>query len=96
MSSLAVSLDHPREYSFVNESQRTLRLTTAQQVEHCHTLLSQLAALPSLPLHIVPSAFHDVVNSICTNTLTTNCITSIHSQGVRVIELFGVMVSGLG
>jgi hypothetical protein len=94
LSSLGVSFDH-QEYSSMHESQRALRLTAARQVEHCHNVLSRLDATPSLPLHIGPSPFHDVVHSICTEPLPTNCIASIRSQGTRVIELFGGMVSGL-
>jgi hypothetical protein len=54
-----------------------------------------LAALSSLPLRIVPSPFHDIVHSIFTDNLPANCITSIYSQGVRVIEWFGGLVSSL-
>jgi hypothetical protein len=71
------------------------RLTATEQVEHWHIVLSRLVALPSLPLRIGPSTFHDVVHSICTEPLPKNCIASVHSQGARVIELLGCMVSGL-
>jgi hypothetical protein len=44
LSSSGLSFDHHQEYSFMHESQRTLRLTAARQVEHCHNVLSRLAA----------------------------------------------------
>jgi hypothetical protein len=74
MSSLSISFDHREEYTSVHDSQCILRLTAVQQVEHCHNVLSQLAATPSLPLHIGPSPFHDIVHSICTEPLPPSCI----------------------
>jgi hypothetical protein len=97
LSSMAVSAIFPLsvDHSSVNKSEHALRLLAAQQVERCYANLSTLSDLPGLPLNILPSPFGAVIHSICTDTLSAYCITSIHSKGLRVIKLFDGMVSGL-
>ncbi|GAX73351.1 hypothetical protein CEUSTIGMA_g804.t1 [Chlamydomonas eustigma] len=48
-----------------------------------------------LTLRVAASPFGDVVHSICNAPVPDCCISAIHTDGVRVIELFGGMVSGL-
>ncbi|GAX85939.1 hypothetical protein CEUSTIGMA_g13355.t1, partial [Chlamydomonas eustigma] len=99
LSSMDVSISayaHSVELDFVSTTQHELQLKAARQVELCHSSLSLgISNSSELPLRVAPSPFGDVVHSICTAPVPDCCISAIHSDGVRVIELFGGMVSGL-
>ncbi|GAX74744.1 hypothetical protein CEUSTIGMA_g2191.t1 [Chlamydomonas eustigma] len=99
LSSMDVSISayaHSVDLAFVSTTQHELQLKAARQVELCHSSLT--LGIPNsseLPLRVAPSPFGDVVHSICTAPVSDCCISAIHTDGVRVIELFGCMVSGL-
>ncbi|GAX86356.1 hypothetical protein CEUSTIGMA_g13768.t1, partial [Chlamydomonas eustigma] len=99
LSSMDVSISayaHSVDLAFVSTTQHELQLKAARQVELCHSSLTlRISNSSELPLRLATSPFGDVVHSICTAPVPDCCISAIHSDGVRVIELFGGMVSGL-